>query len=67
MQALIKEMVSLNGSCDKSYFRSAYVWRFGRDLSQDSLEADIRNFNSTGNAPQYVCEYTCHIVGKCHA
>lgn len=63
MQILIQEMVRLNGSCIKSYFRSAYFWRFGKDLSQDSLDADVRNFEKTGNAPQYVCDYTCHIAG----
>lgn len=55
MKALVIEMAKTNGNL--SLFRTAYLWRFGKDLSRESLYDDIEQFLRDGTVPPYLCAY----------
>jgi hypothetical protein len=42
----------------RSFFRSAYIWKFGKDAN---VERDVLQYKIAGITPRYVAEYVQHI------
>jgi len=55
MKALVDEMAKATSNL--SLFRTAYIWRFGKDISRESLYDDVEQFIRDGTVPPYVCAY----------
>lgn len=45
------------------FLRSAYYWRFDKDITDKALRADSDAFQKSGNVPPYVVDYLIHIYG----
>lgn len=46
---------------EQSFFRSAYMWRFGKDAD---VSNDVCQYKLHAIVPKYVEEYVIHIQGK---
>lgn len=46
---------------EQSFFRSAYMWRFGKDAD---VSNDVCQYTLHAIVPKYVEEYVIHIQGK---
>lgn len=63
MLALVQVTCLTKGIAYKDYFRSAYMWRFGKDISQTSLAEDVDIFERQQLIPPYVVDYVVHCYG----
>jgi hypothetical protein len=43
--------------------RSAYVWKFNKDIPERSLKEDTHDFNVWGKVPPYLTAYIIHLYG----
>ena len=48
----------MSGNDEHSFFRSAYMWRFGKDLPTDT---DALQYRLHAVIPKYVEEYVIHL------
>ena len=63
MQALALVHMNNNRLAPREFFRTAYMWRFQKDISPNSLNADIEAFQYTGNLQPYAVDYLVHVYG----
>lgn len=63
MIALILVTCQTRNCSTRDFFRAAYMRKFGKDISFQSLSEDVEIFEKVGNAPPYVCEYIVGIYG----
>jgi hypothetical protein len=63
MLALVVQHIHRHKLTTKEFFRSAYLWRFGRDCLDISLANDAKRFDETGYLPDYVCKFASSIYG----
>ena len=63
MQALCNSHLIVHKLTTKELFRSAYMWRFGRDITDQSLTDDTQLFDERGKIPPYIVDYFVHIYG----
>jgi len=63
MQALASVHMNNHRLTPREFFRSAYMWRFGKDIPPNSLDADIEAFQYTGKLQPYAVDYLINIYG----
>jgi hypothetical protein len=63
MQALADSHVFVHQLSPKQFLRSCYMWRFEKDIPEESLEKDARDYIEIGRVPPYVCEYLVKCYG----
>lgn len=61
MQLYIADRISRAEGGPKQFFRSAYIWRFGKDAN---VEHDVLTYQVGGIVPEYVREYVCNMQQK---
>lgn len=57
MQALADSHVFVQQLSPKQFLRSCYMWKFGKDITDEALNADARDYIEIGKVPAYVCAY----------
>lgn len=63
MQALCNSHLIVHKLTAKEFFRSAYMWKFGKDISDLSLANDAKVFDERGKVPAYTVDYLVHCYG----
>lgn len=63
MQALCQVHMKNNELTPRQFFRSAYMWKFGKDISDLSLTNDTKLFDERGKVPPYVVDYLIQVYG----
>ena len=63
MQALASVHMNNHRLTPREFFRSAYMWRFGKDIPPQSLDADIEALQYTGKLQPYAEDYLINIYG----
>lgn len=61
--ALIQVTCQNRNITARTFFRSAYLWRFNKDMPPNSLDDDVREYETHYAVPKYVIDYVLHIVG----
>lgn len=63
MRALAEVHMRNHGLTQKQFLRSAYQWKFSKDISDLSLCNDTKQLVEHGKIPQYLIDYILHIYG----
>lgn len=63
MQALCSVHILNHRLTPREFFRTAYMWKFQKDIPPNSLNADIEAFQYIGNLQPYAVDYLIHIYG----
>jgi hypothetical protein len=63
MQALAHSHMSVNRLSGREMLRTAYYWRFNKDITDLALANDTKQFMESGNAPDYLVKYLIHCYG----
>lgn len=63
MLAIVQLYVSKHNLIPCDFFRSAYMNKFQKDISQSSLDEDVRKYQSYGTVPPYVVDFMLKIYG----
>lgn len=63
MQALVDSHAFVRSIDLRDLFRSAYMRRFGKDISTTSLDEDVGVFKKYGKVPPYVIDLMIAIYG----
>lgn len=58
MLLYLANAINASGNDDTAFFRSAYIWKFGKDIT---VQTDVQAYRARGAVPQYVEEYVRHI------
>lgn len=63
MQALAQVHMRHHGLTVRQFLRSVYMWKFSKDISENSLTNDAKKLAEYGEVPQYLTDYLVHIYG----
>lgn len=63
MQALCQVHLLNNQLSPRQFFRSAYMWKFGKDATDLMLANDLLSYHTQGKIPAYVTDYLVHCYG----
>lgn len=63
MQALADSHKFVNNLTTKEMLRTAYMWRFNKDITDEALRTDSEAFDNRGKVPPYLTEYMLHVYG----
>lgn len=63
MQALFNAHLKNHQLSPKQFYRSAYMWKFGKDVSDLALANDLMVYQLQGKIPGYVVDYLVHCYG----
>lgn len=63
MQALCKAHLLNHQLQPKQFFRSAYMWKWGKDATDLTLANDLLVYHTSGRLPAYVTDYLVHCYG----
>lgn len=63
MQALFNVHLKHHNLSPKQFLRSAYMWKFGKDVSDLSLANDLMVYQLQGKIPNYARDYLIHCYG----
>lgn len=63
MQALCDSHIFVNEMSPKQFFRCAYMWKFNKDITDTSLDEDVKNFDEAGKVPAYATAYLINVYG----
>ena len=61
MLLYLTNAIATSGNDDIAFFRSAHIWKFGKDIK---TQTDVQAFRARGEVPKYVEEYVNHIQQK---
>lgn len=64
MLALIQATCVARKCTSRDLFRTAYMWRFGKDIPAESLMDDVSDFSVKYKVPQYVIDYMLDLVSR---
>ena len=63
MQALCTVHLGNHHLSPRQFFRSAYMWKWSKDIPDTSLCNDLKLFAEQGKVPDYVRDYLIHVYG----
>lgn len=63
MQALVESHAFVRSIELRDLFRSAYIRRFGKDISAASLDEDVATFKKYGKVPPYIVDFMIATYG----
>lgn len=63
MQALADSHKFVEQLSTRQFIRSAYHWKFGKDISDQALDDDSAAYDERGKVPPYMTDYLLHIYG----
>lgn len=63
MQALVSVHIQNNRLTPREFFRTAYMWKFQKDIPLVSLDEDVQALQYTGKLQPYAVEYLIYIYG----
>lgn len=63
MQALCNSHLIVNKLTAKEFFRSAYMWKFWKDITDTALYEDVKAFDEAGKVPAYATAYLIDVYG----
>ena len=63
MQALVESHAFVRSLELRDLFRSAYIRRFGKDISTTSLDEDVTTFKKYGKVPPYIVDFMIATYG----
>lgn len=63
MQALVESHAFVRSIELRDLFRSAYIRRFGKDISTTSLDEDVTTFKKYGKVPPYIVDFMIATYG----
>ena len=63
MQALCDSHIFIQDMTPKQFFRNAYMWKFGKDITDNALDEDAEAFVTAGKVPAYATAYLIHVYG----
>lgn len=63
MQALCNSHIIIHEMSPRQFFRTAYMWKFGKDITDLALANDAKLFDEYGQVPPYVTDYLIHCYG----
>ena len=63
MQALADSHVFVNELSPRQFLRACYMWKFNKDITDEALETDAKDYTEIGKVPPYVCEYLINVYG----
>jgi hypothetical protein len=63
MQALCNSHLIVHQLSPRQFFRAAYMWRWNKDIPEQSLEVDVMAFDKYGTVPSYISDYLVHCYG----
>lgn len=66
MQALVDSHLFVNRLTIEEFLRTAYYFRFGRDITHNALTEDSKQYNEGGKIPPYVISYILFVYGDCN-
>lgn len=61
--ALVELLCQTKKITHREIFRTAYVWKFNKDIPYECLEQDVEDFKRTYNTPPYVTSYLTDMYG----
>lgn len=63
MRALVESHAFVRRIEIRDLFRSAYIRRFNKDISQTSLDEDVDVFQKFGKVPPYIVDFMLAVYG----
>jgi hypothetical protein len=63
MQALAQAHLHNHKLTIRELLRTAYMWRFSRDITEMALTNDAKVFSEQGHSPDYLVKYLLGIYG----
>lgn len=63
MQALADSHMFVNKLTRQEFFRTAYYWKFEKDIPEVSLMEDVQDFQYQGKLRPYAIDYLIHCYG----
>lgn len=63
MLALVSVHIFNNRLTPREFFRTAYMWRFKKDIPPVSLDEDVEGLQYTGKLQPYAIDYLIHLYG----
>lgn len=63
MQALIDSHLFCNNLTTQELLRTAYMWKFDKDIPYTSLNEDAAKYDKYGQSPPYLVAYIINCYG----
>lgn len=63
MQALAQVHMLNHQLSPRQFLRSAYYWKFNKDITDLALASDTTQLNEQGKVPAYLTDYLIHVYG----